>query len=467
VPPENGGHGYLSPPGRSETTGLSNVFVFNNITPAATVDEGNNWINLSYGPLALFNNAAQSMLATGPNAVIAGAYSIGAASDAVNNGANSGAPARDFFGNPRAAAQGNAADIGAVEFQPGNVNGQAVVSVSPSPLAFGQVAAGTTVTRDLTLANNGGAPFTAISIGVTPASGPFSRVTSGVTGNCGATLTAGAVCTIRIQYVAPAAVGATSTGSVAITGSVTVTGAPVALSGTSVALVRSVSAGPNPLAFGNWASGKTSPPQTVTVLNTGNVAVTGLTYTTAGAGFSPASGAGSGGTCTATLNAGDSCTVNRVFAPTSATAYNRTLTIAGTGITPQVVQLQGTGVALVPSVSVTPSTLLITLPSGEATGTGTVTLTNNAAAGGGQVAVTAVAVAGGGTPFPLLTWFFSQGSDNCSGAILAPQQSCTVSAAFTNVLSPRGPTRSGSITFTDNGATTASQTGQLRGIATP
>jgi len=57
VPPENGGHGYLSPPGRSETTGLSPLFVFNNITPAATVDEGNNWINLSYGPLALFNNA--------------------------------------------------------------------------------------------------------------------------------------------------------------------------------------------------------------------------------------------------------------------------------------------------------------------------------------------------------------------------------------------------------------------------
>ena len=30
VPPENGGHGYLAPPGRSETTGLSTLFVFNN-----------------------------------------------------------------------------------------------------------------------------------------------------------------------------------------------------------------------------------------------------------------------------------------------------------------------------------------------------------------------------------------------------------------------------------------------------
>ena len=352
VPPENGGHGYLSPAGRSETTGLSNVFVFNNITPAATVDEGNNWINLSYGPLALFNNAAQSMLAAAPNGVIAGAYSIGAASNAVNGGTNSGAPPQDFFGNARARTTSNPADIGAVEFQPG-------------------------------------------------AGGP------------------------------------------------------------------SVSAGPNPLDFGTWAFGKTSPARSVTVLNTGNVAVTGLTYTTAGAGFSPATGAG-GGTCGTTLNAGASCTVNRVFAPTTpTTAYNGTLTIAGTGITSQVVQLQGTGVASVPTVSVTPSTLTITLPTGQVTGTGTVTLTNNAAAGGGQVAVTAVNVANG-TGGGLLTWFFSAGSNNCTGAILAPQQSCTVSVAFTNVLSPRGPpAHSGSITFTDNGAATASQVGTLSGIATP
>src|SRR6267378_1251082 len=380
---------------------------------AATVDEGNNWINLSYGPLALFNNAGESMVAAGSNAVIAGAYSIGAASNAVNGGSNSGAPPLDFFGNPRPAAQGNAADIGAVEFQPGNVNGQAVVSVSPSPLAFGQVAAGTTVTRDLTLANNGGAAFTVTSIGVTPASGPFSRVTTGVTGNCVTALAPGAVCTIRIQYVAPTTVGTTSTGSVAITGSASVTNAPVALSGTSVAVVRSVSAGPNPLAFGTWASTTTSPPQTVTLLNNGNVAVT--------------------------------------------------------GITSQVVQLRGTCVTGVPSMLLTPSPLTITLPSGVPTGTGTVTLKNNAPAGGGQVAVTAVTVANTGLGGGMLTWFFSPESDGCSGVTLAPQQSCTASVTFTNVLAQRGPVRTGTITFSENGAGvgTTSKVGQLRGIATP
>jgi hypothetical protein len=38
---------------------------------------------------------------------------------------------------------------------------------------------------------------------------------------------------------------------------------------------------------------------------------------------------------------------------------------------------------------------------------------------------------------------------------------------FTNVLSPRGTTRNGTITFTESGAASASQAGQLRGFATP
>ncbi len=169
------------------------------------------------------------------------------------------------------------------------------------------------------------------------------------------------------------------------------------------------------------------------------------------------------------MNAGDSCTVNRVFAPTSATAYSGTLTVAGTGITSQVVQLRGTGVTGVPSMLLTPSPLTITLPSGVPTGTGTVTLKNNAPAGGGQVAVTAVTVANTGVGGGLLTWFFSPESDGCSGVILAPQQSCTASVTFTNVLAPRGPLRTGTITFTENGAGvgTTSKVGQLRGIATP
>ena len=49
VPPELGSMGYQVPPGISDATVPNPIF---NLTPAATVDEGNNWINISWGPLA-------------------------------------------------------------------------------------------------------------------------------------------------------------------------------------------------------------------------------------------------------------------------------------------------------------------------------------------------------------------------------------------------------------------------------
>ena len=124
VPPENGGQGYNAPAGRSETTGLSPVFTLNNIRPAATVDEGQNWINLSYGPLTLGKPSAATatpaelMLTSAAVGAPAGAYSIPGTSTAVNKGAIAGLPAttdHDFFGNHRDRTAANPTDIGAVE----------------------------------------------------------------------------------------------------------------------------------------------------------------------------------------------------------------------------------------------------------------------------------------------------------------------------------------------------------------
>ena len=129
--------GFNAPPGASETTGLLQLFTFNNIKPTATVDEGNNWLNLSFGPLTLNRSAVQPSSTNPPELMVAsknlgitsnpslvgltgGAYSIPGTSPAVDTGTNSGAPAtvaKDFFGNPRALTGNNRADIGAVEFQ--------------------------------------------------------------------------------------------------------------------------------------------------------------------------------------------------------------------------------------------------------------------------------------------------------------------------------------------------------------
>jgi len=59
IPPEFGGTGYQVPPGISDAT-VPNPFF--SLTPAATVDEGNNWINLSWGPLSLTNPAGTTTL---------------------------------------------------------------------------------------------------------------------------------------------------------------------------------------------------------------------------------------------------------------------------------------------------------------------------------------------------------------------------------------------------------------------
>jgi hypothetical protein len=205
-----------------------------------------------------------------------GAYSILSGSAAENNGTNTGAPNRDFFGNTRALTTANRADIGAVELVPAAI---AIPTVTPAPLTFGNVVIATTTTRDLTLANTGGATFTISAINVTGTG--FSRITVGTfplaAPSCGASLAAAASCTIRVQF-APAATGA-ATGSVTITGNVPVNNAPVALSGTGVVPVVSASLAPPTWSAGNTIRGVNAllaPTQVFTLTNTGNVPLTGI-----------------------------------------------------------------------------------------------------------------------------------------------------------------------------------------------
>ena len=207
------------------------VFALNQITPAATVDEGNNWVNLGYGPLWRSNASSY----TAPNDVLPplGDYEPVSGSPAINAGANNPvpllvqAPDHDFFGRARARTVANPVDIGAVEFA---AAGGAAASVSPGTLDFGFVLPGSPVTtRTLTLHNNSTATLTNISVTVTGANGAqFAR--SG--GTCGSSLTgaaAGSSCTIIVAFT-PNALGI-QTGTVRITTTETgaVAGSPVAL----------------------------------------------------------------------------------------------------------------------------------------------------------------------------------------------------------------------------------------------
>ncbi|MBV9144873.1 MAG: IPT/TIG domain-containing protein, partial [Acidobacteria bacterium] len=123
VPPESGGLGFDVPPGISDAVVPNPVF---SLMPSATVDEGNNWINMSWGPLALSN----ASVAGGPYGNYGGGpamanYSLNPGSPAMNwipasesLPGSAAIPATDFFGNPRPdAARGNAVDVGAIEYQ--------------------------------------------------------------------------------------------------------------------------------------------------------------------------------------------------------------------------------------------------------------------------------------------------------------------------------------------------------------
>jgi hypothetical protein len=131
IPPEAGGIGITVPPGIADTVLPNPLF---SLMPSATPDEGNQWINMSYGPLSLFNEALTSGSA-GYNALL-GNYTITAASPAINHGTPAGVPNHDIFGTRR--PQGAGYDIGAVEFvQPGLFGGAPIY-----PLALGSQPSG-------------------------------------------------------------------------------------------------------------------------------------------------------------------------------------------------------------------------------------------------------------------------------------------------------------------------------------
>jgi hypothetical protein len=468
VPPEiaavGGGLGWQVPPGISDATVPNPVF---NLTPAATVDEGNNWINLAWGPLSLTNPTAQGLdtyvTANYGGGPALGSYVPTSSSSTIDYVPSTAptyaaAPSTDFFGNLR---KGNShVDAGAVEYVP--VAG-AVVAVTPTSLTFSAVAGSTSPAQTLTVQNTGGASMTGLTVAVTA---PFGRAG----GSCGATLTSGASCTINVVFSPASTATGTLTGSVTISGSVAVTGSPVSLTGNAAAATHTATVSPNPLAFDSWATGTTSNARTLTVTNTGNSPLAGGTFTFGGGTPQPFSrgGGGAGGSCGATLAVGATCTYNVVFAPGTAAAFSRTLTVAYTGgatVTGSPVTLTGTGVAARATVSITPNPLTISVAAGVTTGTGTVTLTNTAPAGGASFTVTAVNVTGAGLGGTGGVWFFNTvvGSNTCT--TLAPGATCTVGVRFTDMgrIAPLPVTHTGAIAFIDNAAGSP-QTGVLTGI---
>ena len=205
---------------------------------------------------------------------------------------------------------------------------------------------------------------------------------------------------------------------------------------------------PGRLAFGNQSLETTSASQPVTLSNTGNAALT-ITSIATSANFAESDN------CAGSVAANSSCTINVTFTPTATGTLNGTLTITdnsnGVAGTTQTVSLTGTGVAPAPVAGISPSSLTFSNQSvGTTSASQPVTISNT---GNAALNISAVTISGTNPSD------FAKSADTCTGATVAPNNTCTVSVTFTP--SATG-SRSASLNFTDN-ASNSPQTVSLSG----
>ena len=200
------------------------------------------------------------------------------------------------------------------------------LTVAPSALDFGSQATGTTsAARTVSVSNNGSSAVSLSGVSVT---GDFAQ-----TNNCGASLAAGASCTVNVTF-RPTAAGSRA-GTLTVANSATP--ATASLTGVGVAPGPVLNANPGSLSFGATAVGSTTAAQSVTVTNGG-------TSTATVSGVSASGDFAQTNNC-ATLAVGASCTVNVTFRPTAEGSRAGSLAVtSNANNSPTTVALSGSGI---------------------------------------------------------------------------------------------------------------------------
>ena len=283
-----------------------------------------------------------------------------------------------------------------------------VATLSATGLSFsGQAVDTTSSPQSVTLNNTGTGALTIDSVALAGSdSGDFA-----FTSNCGDSLASGASCTVTVTFT-PTAEGA-RTAQVNITDNSQGSPQSIVLSGNALATPL-VTLSPASLTFASQNQGTVSPPQTITLTNTGT-AVLDITNSVTTGDFAEINN------CPPILAMGVRCSVTVTFTPTAIGNRYGALAITdnATG-SPQSLPLSGVGVAA-PVVSLSATNLTFTNQAPNTTSSAqSVILTNTGAA---NLVVSGISVSGANaSDFAL--------SQNC-GASVAPAASCVISATFT------------------------------------
>jgi hypothetical protein len=429
VPPEFGAGTFNVPPGIADATVPNPVF---SLQAQATVDEGNNWVNMTWGPLSVSNPTVNS----GAGSTGTGNYGSGpllgnwapassnspmvdfippcpAGSPTCTSPTNTAytlSPKLDFLGHVRPDAGSPNIDAGAFEWGGTAPVPPTITAISPSSAVRGQ-----TVNVTITGTNLAGTTSIGVSgtgVGVNTFTATANTITASFT------ISSSAAAGARIVTV-------TSSG-LTVTGTFTVN-APV-LSSISPATV-------------NRSTSVISVPVTLTgtgfQANSGvAVSGTGVTVVAGSVAFVNST------TITATLS---------VAAGATAGTRNVTVTSATAGNSNSVgfVVTQGVVAFSAPTPTLAPTT------ANTGTETATITVTNTATGiTAGPVTIIGTGITKGGTAGG--TFSITGGTCTAGTVLLNPTNSCTIIVSYAS--GGNTALATANVTVTDTGAATATQT---------
>jgi hypothetical protein len=295
----------------------------------------------------------------------------------------------------------------------------------------------------IVLKNTTSAVLDVRSVAITgPNGGDYSQ-----TNNCGSSLQAGASCKIKVTFT-PSALGPRVAD---ITVMDNAGGSPQTVPLIGNGTLPAVELVPPSLTFADQIVGSNSPPNTITLYNTGDakLKISKLTITGPNeADFIIQNTS----TCGSTLAYGQNCMINVTFNPTATGMRTAFVSITDNAPgSPQTANLFGTGVA--PSVVLSPTSLTFAAQQVGTTSPSQTVILNNT--GSATLTITALQITGTNKSD------YNIANNTCGGSV-AEGANCAISVAFTPTASGA---RSASLSITDNAAGSP-QTASLTGTGT-